>query len=75
MNNLQLYVSSYEDYISAAIKDRYNLMYSIDVHDKMRPTGNDYSSSGGDRPLPYKSTVDVILSLVLTMNSIYSWLQ
>ena len=50
-------------------------MCSINAHEKMHPTGSGDTSSGGVRPLPYYSTVDMLVSIVITLNFIVSWVQ
>ena len=65
--------SAFEDYVTTTIKDRYNLMCSIEVYYIISPTINDDSSSGGGRPLLYESTIDVLVSLGLTLKFFYSW--
>ena len=46
----------FEDYITTGSIYRYNLICSIDAHDKIHPTKNDDTSSGGGILLPYNST-------------------
>ena len=46
----------YEDYIRNDITDRYNLMCSITVHNKLLPTYVDYSRRGVGRAIPKNST-------------------
>ena len=41
----------------------------------MHPAENDDASSGGGRPLMDDSTKEVLVSLGITLNFIYSWLQ
>ena len=67
--------SYFEDYVTTAIKDRYNLICSIESHVRMNPTGNYYASSGDGRPLPHESSLYSLVFLGLTLNSIDSWMQ
>ena len=71
----QLHGSSPEDYVTTARKYRYNLMFSTEAHGRMHPTVNDDASSGGGIPMPPESTLYVLVSLVLTLNFIVSWIQ
>ena len=68
----QLYGSYFEDYVTTAIKDRYNLIFSIESRNIMNPTVNYYAGSCVGRPLPHESTVDSLVSLGLTLNFINS---
>ena len=65
----------FEDYITTGSIYRYNLICSIDAHDKIHPTENDDTSSGVARPLPDESFLDEILSLDLTLKFIESYIQ
>ena len=67
--------SSFEDYVTSARQDKYNLMCSIEAHEVYHPTINYDSSSGGGRPLTFNSKKDVVVSLGLTLNSVDSWLK
>ena len=71
----KLHGSYFEDYVKTAIKDRYNLMCSIESHVRMNATGNYYASSDDGRSLPHESTVYSLVSLGLTLNFIDSWMQ
>ena len=50
-------------------------MRSIEAYDTLYQTGNENSSSGGDRLLTDASKTDALKSLGYTLNLIYSWLQ
>ena len=65
---LRLHYLSSENYVKTEIRDRYNLMCSIEDHYIESPTINGDASSGGDRPLPYNSTKYVLVSFGLTLN-------
>ena len=64
-----------EYYVTNSICDRYNLMCSIESHEREHKYINDGESSGGGIPLPYNSTRDVLLSFSLTRNFIYICLK
>ena len=72
---LHYHVSSFDDYFTTPQKDRYNLMCSIETYEKLHPTYNGDANSGGNRPLPYGSTLDTLKSLGDTLNFIDFWLQ
>ena len=65
----------FEDYVTAARKDRYTLMCSIWVHDINHPTLNYYSISGAVILFPQDSTENVWVSFDLTLRFVDSWLQ
>ena len=44
--------SLFEDYITTTKRDRYNLMCSIESHERNHKLINDKEISGGGRPLP-----------------------
>ena len=71
----QLHGSSFEDYDTTARKYSYNLMCYIENYEIMHSTGNDDTCSGGGRPLKNESRIDALVSLWITLNLIYSWLQ
>ena len=48
--------SPFEGFFTTAIKDRYNLISSIEAYERLHTTCNGNESSGGGRPLPYEST-------------------
>ena len=66
---------SLEDYFRTARKDRYNLMCSIKVYEKLHQLYSDSASSGGSIPLPDGSTKYISVSLGNTLNFIESWIQ
>ena len=47
----RLNISFFEDYVTTTRQDRYNLMCSIEAHEREHKTINDDASSGGERPL------------------------
>ena len=46
------------EFIINARTDRYNLVCSIDAHEKYHPSSLDYGSSGGGYVLPSNSTTE-----------------
>ena len=42
----------FEDYVTAANRDRYNLMHSIEAYERNQKYENDEANNGGGRPLP-----------------------
>ena len=65
--------SSFEDYFTTTEKYRYNLMCSIKAY-FFHPKCNDYESSGGGIPLPYRSATHALNPFGHPLNFIYSWL-
>ena len=53
---LKFHGNMIEDSITHAIRDRYNLMCYLVVHDKMQPNDEDDGISLGDRSIPKDST-------------------
>ena len=72
---LPLHGSLSEGYVTNSIRDRYNLMCSIEYHEREHKSINDGESSGGGIPLAYNSTRDVLLSFSLTRNFMYICLK
>ena len=66
---LNLHGSMFEDFITHARTDRYNLMCSLVAHDKMQPSYEDYESSLGDRSITKYSTTKALTSLGATLKS------
>ena len=60
----------FEKFIRIAITDRYNIMCSIDAHEKKNPQQHDDGSSGGGYPIPLNSTTEALVSLIVTINFI-----
>ena len=65
----------FEYYIRSAITDRYTIMYSITVHDKILPTYVDVVSIGVGIAIPKNATTSALETLVVTLNFIYFWLK
>ena len=53
----------FEGFIRNAITDRYNIMCSIDAHEKYHKSSCDNGSSGGGFPLPSNSTTEELVLL------------
>ena len=58
----------FEDFITHARTDRYNLMFSLVAHDKIQPAYGDYSI--GDKSIPKNATTKSSRSLGATYNFI-----
>ena len=65
----------FEGFIRDARTDRYNIMCSIDVHEKINPLEHDDGSSGGGYPLSPNSTTYALYSLIVTIYFIGCWLK
>ena len=58
----------FEEFIRNSRIERYNLMCSIDAHDKHKPSSFDDGSSGGGRALPSNSMTEALVSLSVTID-------
>ena len=73
--------SVFEDYFITSKCAKYNIICSIEEHEKnqksvnRRKTENDETSSGGARPLSLNSPEEELKSFGLTLNFIDSWLK
>ena len=65
--------SSFEDCVTTARQDIYNIMCSIESHDRYHQNVNYNASSGGDIILPPDSTKHLLVSIGLAINFIDSW--
>ena len=65
----------FEDYVTTAIQDRYNIICSIEAYDRKHPTVNYDASSGGVRSFIPDSIEDALVSLEVTLDFVDSWLQ
>ena len=65
----------FEGFIKNARTDIYNIICSIDAHEKINPSGHYDGSSGGGYPLPSNSTIEALVSLIETIYFISCWLQ
>ena len=71
---LNLHGSMFEDFITHARSDRYNLMCSLVAYDKIQPYYEDDEISIGDRSIPKNATTEVLKSLGATLNFIDIWI-
>ena len=71
----KLYGTTFEDFITQARTDRYNIMCSLVAHDRLQENKPDDESSIGDRVIPNAATVKALKSLGATFNFIDTWLQ
>ena len=60
----------FEDFITYARTDRYNLMCSLFANDKIQPDYEDDKISIGDRSIPKNATIKALKSLSATLNFI-----
>ena len=57
----QWHGSLFEDYVTTSKRDRYNIIFPIEAHERNQKSVNDEASSGGGRPLTYNSTEDSLI--------------
>ena len=72
---LKLHGSMFEDFITHAGTDRYNIMCSLVAHDKMQPNYEYDESSLGDRSIPKDATTKLLTALGATFNFIDIWFK
>ena len=72
---LKLHEGTFEDFITQARTDRYNLMCSLVSHDKLQLYYKDDESSIGDREIPDNATTKILEALGYTINFIDIWLK
>ena len=65
----------FEDFITQAITDIYNIMCSLVAYDKMQPDFEYYDIGIGDSSIPYDATPKALKSLGATINVIDTWLK
>ena len=53
----KFYGSRFEDFITQARTERYNIMCSLVDHDKLKLDSKDNERSIGDRAIPYNATI------------------
>ena len=71
----KLYGIKFEDFITQARTDQYNIMCYLVAHDRLKPYYKDNESSIGDRAIPNNATVKELKSLGATFNFIDIWLK
>ena len=72
---LKLHGSMFEDFITHAITDRYNLMCYLVAHNKIQPAYEYYEISIVDRSIPKYATKKALKSLGATINFVDIWLK
>ena len=72
---LRLHGSRFEDFITHAITDRYNLICSLVAHDKMQPNHEDDESSLGYGSITKYKTKKELTALGATLNFIDIWFK
>ena len=65
----------FEEFIRNSRTDRYNILCSIDAHEKEDPSLFDDGSSGGDYTLPLNPTTESLVSLSATIDFIDCCIQ
>ena len=70
-----LHGSRYEDFITQARTDRYNLVCYLVAHYILQLDYKYHESSIGDRSIPNNATTKALESLVATINFIDRWLK
>ena len=71
----ELHVSRFEDFITQARTDRYNLMCYLVDHDRLQLDYKDNESSIGYREIPDDATIKTLEALGDTTNFIEIWLK
>ena len=71
----KLYGKVFEGFIRNSKTDRYNIMCSIDAHEKYHPSSFDDGSSGVGCPLPLNLTTEALVLLGATIDFISCWLK
>ena len=71
----KLHGSRFEDFITQARTDRYNLMFSSVANDRLQLDYKDYESSIGDSSIPNDATIKILEALGATFNFIDIWLK
>ena len=71
----KLHGIKFEDFITQARTDLYNLMCSLVAHDRLEPDYKDDESSIGDREIPNDATIKTLEELGATFNFIDIWLK
>ena len=71
----KLYGTTFEDFITQARTDRYNIMCYLVAHNRLQENKTDDESSIDDRVIPNDATVKALKSLGATFNFIDTWLH
>ena len=72
---LKLHGSIFEDFITHAKIDRYNIMCSLVAHDKMQTNCEYDDISTGDSSIPKDATTKSLKALGDTLNFIDTWIK
>ena len=65
----------FEDFMTQARTDRYNLICSLVAHDRLQPDYEDGVISIGDKAVPNDATIKTLETLGATFNFIDIWLK
>ena len=71
----KLHGTVFEEFIRNARNDRYNLMCSIDAHEKQQPSSFDDGNGSGGNTLPSSSRTEALVSISAIIDLIYCWMQ
>ena len=71
----KLHGITFEDFITQARTDRYNIMCSLVAHDRLQENKTDDKSSIIDREIPNDATLKSLKSLGATFNFIETWIH
>ena len=71
----KLHGIKFEDFITQARTDRYNLMCSLVAHDRLEPDYKDNETSISNRAIPNDATIKTLHLLGATFNFIDIWLK
>ena len=71
----KLHGINFEDFVTQARTDRYNIKCSLVAHYRLEPYYKDDESSIGDRVIPNDTTIKTLDSLGATFNFIDIWLK
>ena len=67
--------SRFEDFITQARTDQYNIICYLVAPDRLQPDYEDDESSIGDRSIPNDATIKTLEALGATINLIDIWLK
>ena len=65
----------YEKYIKNEVTEKYNLICSIDSHEKQKSSCVDDGRSSSRKSIPFNSKKEAIYSLGVAFDFIYCWLK
>ena len=64
----------FEEFFVTACIDRYDRMRGLHADDKKNDKSTDVTNFGGGSPIPYDSTTISLVSILVCINLIYTWL-